>query len=422
VGHYSKEGYALGRTDGGREMVADVPPGAEKTTSFTRIDRLRVSNYRSLRDDVVVEFGELTAFVGPNGSGKSNVLDVFRFIREALTLGLEPAVSKRLGIARLRRVSPTKPRAIKIGIDLHSRQWRASYDLQLNANRGGTYRVEHEALHVHYADMTRPDVDLRVEQGDVKSAPEGLSPRATQDELVLPVLAGDPSIRPIVDALRAIRVHSIFPRELSQPQPVGVAPPLDDTGSNWAAVLRTMDRSSLDELTLALERVTGDITGLRVESAGGYYTAEFEHRLDNVNRWFSAGQESDGTLRLAGILTALLQRPVPPLVGIEEPELTINPGLLPLLYDYIQATSESCQVVLTTHSPDLLDLLDIDQVRVVERLAGATVVGTVSEHQRTMIRQALLSPGGLLKSGGFKPEGYEQNLFDLFSAEFPPSE
>lgn len=158
------------------------------------------------------------------------------------------------------------------------------------------------------------------------------------------------------------------------------------------------------------------------KAPAGYYTAEFEHRLENANRWFSAGQESDGTLRLAGILTALLQRPVPPLVGIEEPELTINPGLLPLLYDYIRATSESCQVVLTTHSPDLLDLLDINQVRVVERLGGATVVGTVSKHQRSLIRQALLSPGGLMRAGGLKPEGYEKNLFDLFAEEFPPHE
>ena len=380
-----------------------------------RVVRLKISNYRSISDDVVVDFGALTAFVGPNGSGKSNVLDVFRFLREALTFGLEPAVSKRLGITRLRRVAPTKPRAIKISIQLDSPEWAATYDLQINAAKDASYRIESEVLSSTQSGTHL--VSLEVDRGKVRAAPSGLAPRATDTDLVLPALAGDPQIRPIVDALRAIRIHSIFPRELSQPQPVGIAPPLDDTGSNWAAVLRTMDDAAMRELQLGLERVTGDITGVRVDSAGGYYTAEFEHRLRNTSRWFSAGQESDGTLRLAGILTALLQNPYPPLMGIEEPELTINPGLLPLLYDYIKATSERCQVAITTHSPDLLDMLDMDDVRVVDRIDGASTVGVVAEHQRKIVRESLLSPGTLLRSGGFRSDGREQNLFDLFSEE-----
>lgn len=74
-------------------------------------------------------------------------------------------------------------------------------------------------------------------------------------------------------------------------------------------------------------------------------------------------------------MTALLQRPAPPLVSVEEPELTINPGLLPLLYDYLTTTSERGQVVITTLSPDLVDMLRIDDIRVVERIAGVSRVG-----------------------------------------------
>ncbi|MFG1950703.1 AAA family ATPase [Micromonospora sp. NPDC048830] len=396
-------------------MTAELlPHTGSEAQAAARVVRLKVSNYRSLSDDVVVEFGDLTAFVGPNGSGKSNVLDVFRFLREALTFGLEPAISKRLGINRLRRVAPTKPRAVKIRIDLQSAAWSAAYELQINAAKNASYRVENETLHTPFSD---DETSLLVDRGRVRIAPSGLSPLGSDTELVLPALAGDPQIRPVVEALRSIRIHSIFPRELGQPQPIGVAPPLDDTGSNWCAVLRTMDESALRELQLGLERITGDITGVRVDSAGGYYTAEFEHRLRGGNRWFSAGQESDGTLRLAGILTALLQHPSPPLMGIEEPELTINPGLLPLLYDYLRATSRRCQVAITTHSPDLLDLLDMDDVRVVERVDGATYVGGVADHQRAIVRESLLSPGNLLRSGGFRTDVVDQNLFDLFSED-----
>ena len=382
-----------------------------------RVTRLRVSNYRSLGDDVQVDFGQFTALVGPNGSGKSNVLDVFRFLREALTLGLEPAISKRLGITRLRRVATTKPRALKIGVDLAADEWTATYELQLNASSARSYRVEHEILKVSPADWLGSPVVLSVERGRVREAPAGLSPRGTDTELVLPTLAGDPAIQPVVEALRGIRVHSIFPRELSQPQPIGAGPPLEDNGSNWCAVLKAMDQASHRELTLGLEKVTGDITDVRVDSAGGYYTAEFEHRLAGTNRWFSAGQESDGTLRMAGILTALLQRPAPPLVGVEEPELTINPGLLPLLYDYLTATSEHGQVVITTHSPDLVNMLRIDDMRVVERIAGVSRVGTVAESQRAMVKASLMSAGEILRDGGFRSGEDGWNLLDFASDE-----
>lgn len=370
--------------------MARGPDGHDDEYRRPTVRELRVSNYRSLGDDITVTFDDMTVLVGPNGSGKSNVLDVFRFLREALTFGLEPAVSKRLGIARLRRVSTTKPRAVKVAVDLQAGDaWLATYEVQLNATKGASYRVEREHLRLRLTD--EDDVVLDVEAGRVREAPAGLAPRASGNELVLPGLAGDPAIRPVVEALRSIRVHSIFPRELSQPQLVGVAPPLDDTGSNWCAVLKAMDRGAMRELAIAMERVTGDITDVRVESAGGYYTAEFEHRLSTVTRWFSAGQESDGTLRLAGILTALLQAPVPPVLGIEEPELTINPGLLPLLYEYLEAASRRTQILITTHSPDLLDMVSIDRIRAVQRVDGASTVGTVSQEQLNMVRNDLLS-------------------------------
>lgn len=382
-----------------------------------RVDRLRVSNYRSLGDDVSIEFGDLTALVGPNGSGKSNILDVFKFLREALSFGLEPAVAKRLGIKKLRRTAPFKPRAMKIGVDLSSPGWSASYDIQIGAATSGTYRVEHESL-VAGPNASQRLALLDVRSGKVRVAPEGLRPIGSESELTLPSLAGDPSVRPVVEALRSIRVHSIYPRELSTPQPVGSAPPLDETGSNWCAVLRTLDVAAKRDLRLALEKVTGDIRDVRVDSSGGFYTAEFEHDLAGREpRWFSAGQESDGTLRMAGILTALLQSPAPPLLGVEEPELTINPGLLPLLFDYVRAASQRAQVVVTTHSPDLLDLLPVEDIRVVQRVEAVTSVGLVSEAQRSIVRDQLMTLGSFLRSGGIRMEGLEPNLFDLLVAD-----
>lgn len=382
----------------------------------TRVVRVRASNYRSLGEDVVVDFGDLTALVGPNGSGKSNVLDVFKFFREALSYGLEPAIAKRLGIGKLRRSAPFKPRAVKIGVDLSSPDWHASYDIQLNAGTRGTYRVERELLSAGAPGLPLTPV-LDVKSGSVRIAPDGLRPIGSELELTLPSLAAEPEIRPVIEALRSIRVHNIYPRELSTPQPIGSAQPLDETGSNWCSVLRSLDAGAMRDLRLAMEKVTGDIRDVRVDSSGGFYTAEFEHQVEGTNRWFSAAQESDGTLRMAGILTALLQTPPPPVIAIEEPELTINPGLLGLLFDYLRAASEEAQVVITTHSPDLLDLLPIEAIRVVQRREGATLVGTVAEPQRAIVRDELMTLGSFLRAGGIRMEGAEPNLLDLIDEE-----
>ena len=118
------------------------------------------------------------------------------------------------------------------------------------------------------------------------------------------------------------------------------------------------------------------------------------------SRWFESAQESDGTLRVSGILTALLQEPPLTLLGIEEPELTVHPGALPVLYDILKETSTRCQIVLTTHSPDLLSLMKADEVRVVERRNGITTVGPMEESQREAVEQRLFTPGDLLRMEG----------------------
>ena len=104
---------------------------------------------------------------------------------------------------------------------------------------------------------------------------------------------------------------------------------------------------------------------------------------------------------MAGLLTALLQEPALPVIGIEEPELTVHPGALPLIFDYLQEASHRSQVIVTTHSPILLDLLSVDQARVfvVQRQDSATSVVPLSEKSKNAVRDQLLSLGEMMVSG-----------------------
>jgi predicted ATPase len=290
--------------------------------------------------------------------------------------------------------------------------WRASYEFTLAAAPRGTYKVAQER--VEWRDIGQEAQELlHVRNGRLVNVLPGLAPAVFEDELTLPSIAAHKRFKPLTDALRSMRIYSIYPRELAAPQPVGKTPPLDDAGSNWAAVLRSLSTDRHDELVVAVSKVLPDVVNIGTEITGGYHTVYFAHRLPTGQvRHFDASQESDGTLRLVALLTALLQNDPPALIGIEEPELTVNPGLLPLMLDFIREASLSSPVVVTSHSPDLLDLVDPDEVRVVERRDGITTAGPMDVTQQEVVRASLMGPGGLLRSGGISRHGSQRNLLD----------
>jgi len=76
---------------------------------------------------------------------------------------------------------------------------------------------------------------------------------------------------------------------------------------------------------------------------------------------------SDGMLRFLCLATALLSPSISPLVAIDEPEAGLHPRLLPIVADMIKTASERTQVLVTTHSPDLLNRFDITDVAVMTR-------------------------------------------------------
>ena len=99
---------------------------------------------------------------------------------------------------------------------------------------------------------------------------------------------------------------------------------------------------------------------------------------------------------------ALYQDPTPPFITVEEPELTIHPGALSVLADIILETSRRSSLLVTTHSPELLDSLPIDCIRSVEADDGATRVGAVAEHQKAAVVKGLFSPGELHRIEGLQ--------------------
>ena len=121
--------------------------------------------------------------------------------------------------------------------------------------------------------------------------------------------------------------------------------------------------------------------------------------------WFDLSQESDGTIRLLAMLTALFQDPAPSLLGLEEPELAIHPGAMAVLADTMKEAALRGQVLVATHSPDLINLLPIESIRAVTADNGSTEVGRVADHQLKSVRDKLFLPGELHSMEGLQPAG-----------------
>lgn len=374
-----------------------------------RIKRIVVSNYRSLGRDVTIILDPLTLLVGPNGSGKSNVVDALHFVRDCMEMGLGGAINDRNGIEACRRWNRSHgghPYNVSFHLELTLPRGPATYEFELTGSNVAEYCIKSEKAVVHDGQ----ELTLHVAGGKLLTAPEGLVPAVDDQNLVLPLIGGDLRFRPLLQALRSIAVYSIYPNELRRPQKYSPIKPMAKHGDNWVSILKDQPEATWKpDLVAALNKLTGDICDIEIKRAAGYLVVRFRRTIDkkltNASKWFEAYQESDGTLRVAGIITALLQEPPVPVIAVEEPELTVHPGAIPLVADFLIQASRRSQVLVTTHSPELLDCVDASAVRVVSRsVERGTTVSHMSASQSEAVKRGLLSLGEVQRLEGFQTE------------------
>ena len=109
---------------------------------------------------------------------------------------------------------------------------------------------------------------------------------------------------------------------------------------------------------------------------------------------------SEGTLRILGLLLAVYQPYRSSVVAIEEPESSVHPAAAELVLQVLLDAAQERQVLITTHSPDILDAKELsdEQIRVVTSAHGRTAIAPMAQASRQAIREHLYTPGELLRS------------------------
>ncbi|WP_283137454.1 AAA family ATPase [Rhizohabitans arisaemae] len=383
-------------------------------SSTPSISRVQVRGFRSIAD-CDVTLGPLTVIVGPNASGKSNFLDAIRFVVDALTDTPAQAITRRGGLAALLHHTPGAGTA-------------ESFEIKLTMNvpsaETSFFHLEIRAPHPDGDSFIVAREEVGIEGGPSFSRTMDLGVKLTRtDRLALPAIASlEMDAFPfgrILEQLTASWFYDLDPsvlREIDQDlRPTDVLGPRGEHLGQVLGALADEHPEAKETLDSALAALVENAVGIDRKLEGRYSTVQGrfitsgQRHFDPVITTFERESLSEGTLRAAGVLAALLQpRALSgeiPLIALEEPEKALYPSTLGGLYGTFVAAARRTQVIVTTQSSDLLDneSADLSHLVVVANTEGVSRIGPVGTEVRSLVDDKVMSVAELHRSGLMSP-------------------
>lgn len=375
------------------------------------LKRVAIRNYKSIAQ-CDVKLGALTWLVGANGSGKSNFLDALHFVRDSLDNSLENALRERGGISEVRRKSSGHPNNFGIRLEFNLPDGtEGMYAFNIGALLNNAYEVKREECQIG---RKGHGPQFLIEKGSVISTSAQVFPKTTADRLALLNASGLPEFRPLYDAIISMGFYNLNPKVIREPQKPQDGRILKSAGENISSVIAHLTKSAPDALQSIetyLQQVIPSVHGVERRAIGPMETLMFKQDVTGAKfPWeFYAQNMSDGTLRALGVLTALYQvgdQTRPTLVGLEEPETALHPAASSTLREALVRASERTQVLVTSHSPDLLDDASIGSESILSVIAsgGETRIAPVDEAARKVLAEHLFTAGELLRLNQIEPD------------------
>ncbi|HEX6898266.1 MAG TPA: AAA family ATPase [Thermoanaerobaculia bacterium] len=363
-----------------------------------RIRQIQIQGFKSI-DRAVVDLEPFTVLVGLNGTGKSNFLEVLEFVRDCLTMPVSDAVLNH------GRIFPFWLNNDRCGVRLLieiSENVVADYAFLIEGGLLGEYRVAHERCLMR---VLNEETGFETLNGSFVREIPGIRPQLASDRLALFAASAIDDFRSLYDFLNSMSFYDIDPYSIGTLIDSGPAEFLQPSGRNAAAVLKALQElapESHSKIERLLSQVVDGIQKVTAREVNQHLFVDFQKDigLDRTSHQFAADM-SDGTLRILGLLLAVYQLKRPTVLAFEEPEATIHPGAAELVTQVLMDAAQDRQVLITTHSPDVLDSKDLrdEQIRVVTMERGRTIIAPLAQSSRQAIREHLYTPGELLRIG-----------------------
>lgn len=390
-----------------------------------QIESISIKNYRLFRDARLDNIPRLCVLVGANGTGKSTLFDVFSFLKDALSMNVGKALSKRGGYREVAsRGFAQEPIefTLQFRLEITGRERLVTYVLKIAPGRDGRPLVEREVLRYKrgaygapfrfldfsagkgYAitneeDFSKPDEELAREEQELDSP----------DILAIKGLGQFERFK-AASAFRLMienwHISDFHVSEARPSQEEGFAEHLSTRGDNLPLVANYLFEHHRDRFDRVLQAMQRRVPGISVveprQTEDGRLVLRFQD--GSFADPFIARHVSDGTIKMFAYLV-LLNDPQPyPLLAVEEPENQLYPELLPELAEEFRDYAErGGQVFISTHSPDFLNALTLDEIYCLRKLEGFTTVTRAcdSDNLRALFDAGDL-PGYLWKQGLFE--------------------
>jgi predicted ATPase len=398
-----------------------------------RVTRVKLSNYKSIAHSDV-DLGPLTFLVGANGSGKSNFIDAMRFCRDALRTPLDQVFAKRnTNLSNLLHHSSTDPDSFEMRFEFRlGSGWLGFYSFGIGVQSPSGFEVRREKCVVR--DATGLERTFEVESGHfVRAHPNASAlPSPGARRLYLVNASALPEFHPVYELLAGMQFYTPEPTKMRLDlDTTGSSDILDEDGENIASVLDRLSHTqkvTKDRIDQYMRAIVPGLELVETQEFRSYKLLNFRQAVPTSTKQleFLASNMSDGTLRALALLVALFQNAGSDsrvsLVAVEEPETGLHPAATAVVLDAIREGSESVQVIVTSHSTDLLDNSEIpsDAIRAVSWENGQTEILGIDSASRSALHDRLYTAGELLRMGRLLPEA--RKPFDISESEVFPSQ
>lgn len=390
-----------------------------------RIESLRLKNYKNFRDATMADIPSFCVVVGANGSGKSTLFDVFGFLRDCLTHNVRKAleVRGRFHEVQSRGADPSEPIEIEVQfrMPIANVERLVTYRLEIGLE-GNSPVVCREILRYkrgrygspyHFLDFTNGEGDAVTNEEDFDKQDEELQREhqsVGKDVLAIKGLGqfarfkAANAFRQLIENWHVSDFHINLAR--GSKDAIGESDHLSISGDNLQLVARNIHENHPDifgKIVAAMKRRVPGIADIQpVPTQDGRLILSFKDGAfvdPFIDRWVS-----DGTIKMFAYLV-LLYDPAPyPLLCVEEPENQLYPTLLwELAEEFRDYAARGGQVFVSTHSPDFLNAVELDEVFWLIKRDGQTNIQRArDDRQIAASMQQGDQMGYLWKEGAFQ--------------------
>lgn len=388
------------------------------------IKNISINNFKSIENENI-NFEPLTMLVGANASGKSNIINIFRFIENIITDGIDNAIALQGGIQYIANANLPKGEKIEIAftIDVRNETWmrhlqnrkfalevqEIDYKFIIQPNiRGTGYHIAYDYVKISYdcysidssasKDEKYKPLNIQyttvferknqkstiklnhqfVPKENVESELENELIRdnactyfafiANEDKTELMLYRLSMLLPPYFSESTFIRIFDFDPKELKKASSMASTKILEENGANLASILQTILRKkeSSKRLAALLNEFLPFVETISVENNPD---KSFSYKIRECynKKAFHANFLSDGTVSILALILALYFEEQSNVIILEEPERNIHPKLLANLISSAEDVSKEKQIIITTHNPEFLKHAQITDVRLVSR-------------------------------------------------------